>query len=109
MKRVLVLVAFMALFGCQTTGSNNIRNIIEGQSRHDVIESLGEPQNTQIQHDVEALQYCQNGFMSSNYVVILLHKDKVIGREKYTIPGDTTRASVTSRPRMSTLDVGKPF
>lgn len=84
MKCLIVLALF--LFGCANVQKRSTR-INPGDSKEQIIEVMGEPENRQFKGNLEAWQYCDTSFGRYNYSIVWLNSGIATGVNSYTNPG----------------------
>jgi len=83
------------LSGCLTVNeklASSRPSVVNGNSKNEVISSVGHPSDTQFNGGIEVWRYCTTGLFSDDYLTVVFRDGKVIGKETYknTRGGDCT-------------------
>ncbi len=79
----IFMIILITFYGCATSITKKSVMINPGQSKAEVLEIFGTPENRQFQGKDEAWQYCQTGWGTDEYVVIWFYDGKVTGITTY--------------------------
>ncbi len=78
----------------------------QGMSPEQVIKVMGKPVIREFNKELEEWHYCKTGHNVDEYVVIKLHKSKVIGLKNYTVSWLDVVYHHTKTPTVATIEVG---
>lgn len=89
MRYLLQVLCLIIVVGCASSNPalRQLASIENGMAKADLIQLAGPPQDRQMQGDYEALQWCESGFVQSNYKLVWLYKNKVAGMNTYQVGG----------------------
>lgn len=71
------VVSLLLLSGCTSSLLQKSVMINNEQTKQDVLQNLGTPEDRQFSGENEAWQYCSTGMASDDYVVVYFYKNKV--------------------------------
>ncbi|NRA30506.1 MAG: hypothetical protein HRU11_09605 [Parvularculaceae bacterium] len=84
--RMLLAALCLTLAACASRGVTTLSAIsaVEpNMSRQQVISLLGQPGRRDLNGPYEALLYCRTGWVSDEYIAIILHDGVVTGTQRY--------------------------